>query len=248
MSNVKKYLYCIISAEEPVVFKIRGMSGAGRVYTVNYNDIAAVVSDSTADRFSLSRENLLTHQKVLEEVMRNFTLLPVKFGTQSDSAENIAEYVLKKRYRELRQSLNYFKGKNQMSLKVLWNDMPALYRELADSDQILKKIREDASPGVTVSKNYLIEIGQYVEQLLASRKEAERERIITALQKYVRRAKVKDNYGDEMFVNADFLVDLDKQELFDEQLEKIAGLYGPRAHFRYVGPMPPYDFVQIYID
>ncbi|MFZ5649724.1 MAG: GvpL/GvpF family gas vesicle protein [Bacillota bacterium] len=248
MSDFKKYLYCVISTDEPMVFDMPGMGGAGRVYTVNFNDIAMVVSDSSADRFSLSRENLLTHQKVLEEVMQYFTLLPVKFGTHAESAEDIQEYVLKKRYSEFKETINYFNGKNQMSLKVLWTDMSEVYREIIQTNPTIKKLRDAAMSGRGGSRNDLIEIGRYLEQELAGKKEAERDRTVKALKKYAHRIKLKDNYGDEMFVNANFLIEQSKQEQFDVLLGQIAETYGSRAFFKYVGPIPPYDFIQIFIN
>ncbi|KJS01854.1 MAG: hypothetical protein VR68_04370 [Peptococcaceae bacterium BRH_c4a] len=247
MLDTKKYFYCIALTKEQRVFNIPGMDGTSRVYTVNYNDLAAVVSDSSAERYSLSRQNLLAHQKVLEEVMKGFVLLPVKFGTQAENVEDILK-VLTKRYAEFKQSLEYFTGKNQMSLKVMWTDMSGVYREITNSDPNIKKFLEEARAGRVSSRNDLIEIGQYVEQKLTEKKDTEREHVARGLKKYARLVNIKDNYGDAMFVNADFLIDQDKQELFDGQLNQIAQLYGSSAYFKYIGPMPPYDFIQIFVD
>jgi len=247
MLDSKKYFYCIALTKEQRVFNIPGMDGTSRVYTVNFNDLAAVLSDSSVERYSLSRQNLLAHQKVLEEVMKEFVLLPVKFGTQAKNVEDILK-VLTKRYSEFKQSLEYFTGKNQMSLKVLWTDMSEVYREITNSDPTVKKISEEARAGRVSSRNDLIEIGQYVEQKLTEKKETERENVVRGLKKYARLVNLKDNYGDAMFVNGDFLIDQDKQELFDGQLNQIAQLYGARAYFKYIGPMPPYDFIQIFVD
>src|SRR5262245_46974739 len=44
--GVGKYVYCIIEAAEPVHFGMPGIGSAmGEVHTVNYNGLAAVVSD-----------------------------------------------------------------------------------------------------------------------------------------------------------------------------------------------------------
>jgi len=248
MLNPKKYMYCIISADGPQIFNIPGMAGADLAYTVNYKDLAVVVSDSCKERFTINRENMLAHQRVLEEVMRSFTLLPIRFGTLAESEENIQTAVLKRRYQEFEQMLGHFKDKNQVGLKVMWTDLPAVFQELSEANPRIKKLREAARVGRVESRNKLIEIGRYVEQELARKKEHERERIVTALKRLAHKTKIKDNYGDEMLVNANFLVEQSRQELFDAQVSQLAEMYGPKAHFKYVGPIPPYDFVQIFIE
>ncbi|MFZ5645050.1 MAG: GvpL/GvpF family gas vesicle protein [Bacillota bacterium] len=246
MAEAKKYLYCVILTREPCVFNISGMEGCDRVYTVNYTDIAMVVSDSYAERFTLSRENLLPHQKVLEEIMLKYTVLPVRFGTQSQSENDIREHVLRPRYKEFRQLLDYFGDKNEMGLKIMWTDISKVYGKIAESNRTIKKMRE-ALAGGGGSRNDLVEIGRLVESELASHKEAERDKVVRALKKYTARIKLKENYGDEMFFNANLLIDKSGQELFDGQLSRLADEYGDSARFKYVGPVPPYDFIQIIV-
>ena len=92
-----KYIYAIIpSPEEPREFASPSMSydgqPGGTVHTVSFQDLAAVVSDYPQmdfQQFERTRANMMTHTKVLEEVMQEFTILPVRFGTVGPSAEAI---------------------------------------------------------------------------------------------------------------------------------------------------------------
>src|SRR5262249_41265757 len=51
------------------------------VYTVDYADIAAVVSLTPVFIFDPTREHALAHEHVLEAVMRKHTIVPMSFGT-----------------------------------------------------------------------------------------------------------------------------------------------------------------------
>ena len=50
--------------------------------------------------------------------------------------------------------------------------------------------------------------------------------------------------GDKMIMNAAFLVHRDKEEDFDLRIKEIASHY-EKLTFKYTGPWPPYNFVNI---
>ena len=77
-----KYIYCIIALKEARSFGPIGIGGRGdEVNTIVYDDIAAVVSNSPVISYAVSRENMLAHEKAIEEVMKKYTVLPVRFCT-----------------------------------------------------------------------------------------------------------------------------------------------------------------------
>ena len=81
-SEQGKYVYCIIKTEAPRDFGPVGIGGRGdKVYTVRYNEFAAVVSNCPLIVFDPTRENALAHEHVNELVMKDFTVLPMSFGT-----------------------------------------------------------------------------------------------------------------------------------------------------------------------
>src|SRR6266436_9417020 len=66
-----KYVYCIIQASDPLRFGALGIGAEpADVHTVNYRDIAAVVSDTPIEVHDPTRENVLAHERVNETVMR----------------------------------------------------------------------------------------------------------------------------------------------------------------------------------
>jgi hypothetical protein len=59
-----KYVYCIIRSADKRDFGNIGIGGEKPVYTVHYQDLAAVVSDTPIRIYYPTRENLLAHEFV----------------------------------------------------------------------------------------------------------------------------------------------------------------------------------------
>ena len=75
--DVAQYLYCIVRCREPRTFETLGMGERGDVvHTINFEDLAAVASDSPEARYDNTRRNMMAHMRVLDEVMADHTVLP----------------------------------------------------------------------------------------------------------------------------------------------------------------------------
>ncbi len=85
-----KYIYCIIGTNEGRNFGPIGIGGRGDIVsTIGYEDLSAVISNSPLDKYVVNKENLIAHEKVVEEVMKNYTVLPMRFFTVASSAEEV---------------------------------------------------------------------------------------------------------------------------------------------------------------
>ncbi|NQT47572.1 MAG: GvpL/GvpF family gas vesicle protein, partial [Chloroflexi bacterium] len=103
MAEEGKYLYCIIESNEARNFGPLGIGGEGNpVTTISSDDLSAVISESPVKKYSTTRANTVAHEKAIEKVMgEGYTVLPVKFGTVADSAQEVRD-VLRKRSREFK--------------------------------------------------------------------------------------------------------------------------------------------------
>src|SRR5919201_1974860 len=87
-----RYVYCVIRASHPLKFGAIGMDEQWpEVYTINFKDMAAVVSDIPLAPLDSTRENVLAHERVNETVMRDHTVIPMSFGTIFKTREDIVE-------------------------------------------------------------------------------------------------------------------------------------------------------------
>ena len=51
--------------------------------------------------------------------------------------------------------------------------------------------------------------------------------------------------GDKMIMNGAFLIERERESEFDAAVNRIARKFGDRLNFKYTGPWPPYNFVNI---
>jgi hypothetical protein len=243
-----KYFYCIIRCPEPREFSTRGIGEQGAiVHAIPYNDIAAVVSDSPIVEYDNSRRNMMAHSAVLDEVMRDHTILPVRFGFVAPSERSIREQMLQRRYRELDRLLLAMEGKAELGLKAFWYE-DVVYREIVDSNPAISQLR-NALVGRPAEETYYerIKLGELVEAAMKKMRADDVERILGALRPLAFQTRVNDVITERMVLNAAFLVERAREPEFDKAIQALDAELGKRLIFKYVGSAAPYNFVNIVI-
>jgi len=91
MEKEGKYIYCIIETRQERNFDFIAIGEkVNEISTIGYDDLGMVVSSCPLTKITANKENMLTHQKVIEKVMAEFdSVLPVRFGTVASSAEEV---------------------------------------------------------------------------------------------------------------------------------------------------------------
>src|SRR3989442_1646294 len=240
-----RYVYGIVRSKGAMNFGSIGIGGAGeQVYTVNYLDIAAVVSKTAVAIFDPTRENALAHEHVIETVMKNHTIIPMSFGTVFRTDDDIRQ-VLKSIYLSLKDVLNQMAGKLEFGLKVNW-DRDQIIEELQQQDEELRRFHHEIVRKQLQSTYFArMQLGRMIDKALGERSTQYVREIYEALRNVCVASRDNQPIGDKMIMNAAFLVERDRETEFDAVVNKIAKKYGKRLKFKYTGPWPPYNFVNI---
>ncbi|MCX5803795.1 MAG: GvpL/GvpF family gas vesicle protein [Proteobacteria bacterium] len=249
MEKEGKYIYCIIETMQERNFGPIGIGGRGdEVLTIGYGDLSMVVSNHPVTKFVVSRENLLAHEKVIEEVMKEFeSILPVRFGTVAPSADEIRN-LLDRRNSEFRNLLKDMNNKVELGIKGVWKNMEIIFREIAVEDKDIEHVKRKMGRSKDQKdRKTTIDIGRMVEKALQKKKEAEAETIVNVLRKASIDYRLNRTVLEEMFINAAFLIDRGREKEFDNILEDLGGRYYDRTEFRYTGPFPVFNFLNIVI-
>lgn len=241
-----KYLYCIIRCAEPRQFTSLGIGERGDVvHTTHYKDLAVVASDSPVVQYESRRRNMMAHTKVLEEAMEEFTILPIRFGTVAPQPEAVTEKLLKPRYDELAQLLDEMEGRIELGLKAFWYE-EAIFNEIVEENPPISRLR-DSLVGRTPEETYYerIQLGEMIEQAMSEKREEDAEKILARLASLARETQTNDIITDRMVLNAAFLVDEEREPEFDQAVQALDAEMEHRMMFKYVGSVPPYNFVNI---
>lgn len=246
------HLYAIIPTGEKVTFDVASMDGQyGEVYSVPYGNIAAVVGASPlADYRDLKREQaihyLVSHQSVVEEVMRSFPVLPVKFGTTLPDIPDV-RLLLAQGENLFRSALENFAGLIQMEVVVLWN-LSGILQEIGREEAIVQLKTEVLARGTEVTATERMAIGQMVQASLERRRAVLHDRILSSLSELAMDTTVNPLMDDNMVANVALLLDEARSKALEQRLEALDGEFGGRLHFRCVGPLPPYSFASVEVE
>jgi Gas vesicle synthesis protein GvpL/GvpF len=238
-----KYVYCIVRADEALRFGPIGFgTPAGEVYTVLYEDIAAVVSDAPMEVLDATRENVLAHERVNEAVMRYQTVIPMSFGTVFKTRDDIIE-LLRGAHGAFQDVLTKMENKVEFGLKVLW-DRDAMIRNIEHDDEDIRRLKTEIAAQKGSTYFARVQYGRLVDGALQQRSEQYVTEIFEALRDVCVASRANKPIGDKMIMNAAFLVDRDREAAFDARVKTLGAKYETLT-FRYTGPWPPYNFVNI---
>jgi len=241
-----KYVYCIINSNDGRNFGPIGIGGRDDIVSsIGYNDISAVISNTPMSNYIISSENLTDHEKVVEKAMEDYTVLPVRFCTIASSVDEIRT-LLRRRYSEFKNLLLDLDNKIEMGLKVFWTDMEQIFSEIAEKDQAVTDLKKKAAVDMG-DEGVKMALGKAVKRALTEKKKDESFPIFNKLRRISLKTKQKDLKGDEMVLNASFLIDRKFEKEFDFLLEELSQEHEPRFRFKYVGPAPTYNFVNLNI-
>src|SRR5918993_1077446 len=242
-ANEGKYVYCIIKSERPLAFGALGIgSEPAQVQTVIYRDLAAVVSSTSLVVQDPTRDNVLAHQRVNETVMQQHTVIPMSFGTVFKTDDDIIE-LLKSAYDAFNDVLTKMEDKFEFGLKVLW-DRDQIIREIEEEDEDIRRLKGEISSQKGSTYFARMQYGRLIDAALQARSERYVAEIFEGLRDVAVAARSNKPIGDRMIMNAAFLVSRPEEPAFDARVKALGARYD-KLTFKYTGPWPPYNFVNI---
>lgn len=243
-----KYIYCIMDSSHPQSLGPLGIGGRGdEVYTICFDDIAALVSNAPIKKYRISRENSLTHEKAIEAVMAEHTVLPVRFATVTEDEEKVMK-ILEAEYERFRELLNQMKGKIELGFKAIFKE-DVVYKDILEKYENIRALKEKIAPLPPEKTHHQrMKIGEMVEAALQQEKQIVEEDILNTLSPLAVEVKTNDPYGELMIINAAFLVEKEKEAEFDSQIQELGDKYGEKVKFKFVGMLPPFNFINLVIE
>ncbi len=238
-----KYVYCIVRSDVPLKFGLSAIAGhVGDVHTVKYRDLAAVVSDVPLVALDSTRENVLAHEQVNETVMREHTVIPMSFGTVFKTADDIVE-LLRSAYQAFGDVLGKIENKLEYGLKVLW-DREVAMGDLEEGIEDIRRLKKEIALQKGSTYFARMEYGRLVSAGLDHAAEQYAAGILERLRDVAVSVRVNKPIGEQMILNAAFLVSRDRETAFDQRVRRVAAQFS-KLTFKYTGPWPPYNFVNI---
>jgi hypothetical protein len=248
MTEGPLYVYGLIASEPGAGCIVLGEGlGAAPVRLFDGGALTALVTPIAPGQVAQTRRNMVAHTAVLERAMIDGTVLPVRFGTVAPDAAAL-ERCIAGNAASLRRALHSIDGRVELGLKASWRE-GLIYDEIVAADDELRRLRDRLRSRPAGETYYeRVELGRRVEAALVLRRTAETSAIIAELSVLADKEVELRALGEGMILNRAFLVRREREREFDARMEAIVERRGARISLRYVGPVPPYNFVRLRAD
>lgn len=236
------YVYGLVDAETELPDDLKGLGPSGRVSTIAHGKVAAIVSDVPADRPLGTRDDLLTHEAVVDTVAATTAVLPMRFPAVVEE-KGVVEELLGPHHDRFVAVLGELEGRVQFTLKGRY-ERDVVLRELVDADPEIRALQEKVRELPEDASYYdRVRLGELVVEALQERRDAEGAQMVRRLEPFAVRAVANVPGQPDDVVNAAFLVERERVSEFEGAVEDLGRDLVGRARLRLLGPLAPYDFV-----
>jgi len=234
------------------------------IYPIYSQGTYAIVSKVSATEFSEDglkkkladmgwvEKNVRQHELIVEEIMKETPVLPLKFATVFQTEENVVN-LLKKHGMEFKKIIADLENKEEWGLKI-YCDLEKLKATLKTKDEMIRgKGQEIASAGK--GKAYFLKKkrDKLLENTISRRISEYTQDSFERLRKISFEAKINKTLPrevtekkDEMVLNSAFLVTNKRTKEFKGVLEHLKAKYSDKGMgLDCSGPWPPYNFCSL---
>jgi gas vesicle protein GvpL/GvpF len=239
-----RYVYGVVRASPRRKPATKGLGGRP-LRVVAADGLGALTSEVPDEPLEAGRDELLAHAHVLEKALEHGTVLPMRFGVVMPDDQTVRDELLGANREQLSEQLAEMDGKVEFNLKALYDEEALLREVLAENPEVAKlnaQVRDRPPDAAYYAR---IQLGELVAGAIEEKRGVDEERILDALAPHVVAMEVGQPMHDRMVVNAAFLLETNRADEFDEELEALAADAHPRIGFKLTGPLPPHSFVEL---
>lgn len=188
---------------------------------------------------------LLAHQHVVETVMREYPILPVKFGTVLPGPAWL-DYLLTQGSTRFREAITQFANQVQIEVVVSW-ELGPVFQAISNEPKIVDLKNQIASRSAETTVAERVALGQAVQESIERHRTSLRDQLLAELQAIALEAVSNPPMDDTMVANVALLLDIEGQRKLDQRLDELDKQFNGFLHFRCVGPLPPYSFATVHV-
>jgi hypothetical protein len=236
------YVYGILPGDVELTEEITGI-GDREVTLVHDGDLAALVSEVELLGPLGTADDLKAHKEILDSVAAGAPVLPLRFGAVVASEDAVVSELLEPNRDEFAAALEQLEGRAEYVVKGQYVES-AILNEILSEDSEAARLREQISgQDADATREERIRLGEIISNAVAAKREQDTQELLSAMEEHAVASVVRDPTDELEAVNIAFLVEEDKAEDLDQEIEDLGADWDGRVELRVLGPMAPYDFV-----
>ncbi len=192
-----------------------------------------------------TRKNVQRHSETLGDLLEKVeTLAPVSFGAILDDLDSVKKLINENR-EDLENTLEKISGKVEYGVKAYW-DPEEVARKVGENDKEIQKLKKKVQSGKAGNQyEATVEVGELIDEKIKEKKEELRDSILEHLTPVSQEWVENDLFDERMATNLAFLLDRKSQDNFDSAMQDLGKDHPGYLTFKYNGPWPPFNFVEM---
>ena len=218
---------------------------AAPVRTVEHADVAALVSTLDGEEALPNRSNLLAHAHVLEGIVADEIVLPMRFGVAVDDEDALRRDVIDPTRSRILDLFERFDGSVEAIVKGFYIE-DALYASILRDNVAIAKMR-DKTRSLPEDATYYdrIKLGEMVHDAVKAKREQDGALIARELGKIATDIRVEEPAIDMQAAHVSILIPRDRLGKFRSLAEDLREQLQDRMKLKVMAPLPPYSFTDL---
>jgi hypothetical protein len=238
------YVYGILPFREELPDDLPAVGdGEAAVELASHGELSALISDLDVARPLGTPGDLLAHERVLDTVAADSTVLPMRFGSVVSTVEAVVDELLAPNHDHFEAVLCELAGLVQFTVRGRYAEGAHL-REVVAEEADIEKLREFLR-GIPEDAGYAerLRLGELVNRAVVKKRERDVDALITSVARHIVGAVPHAVAGEDDATDVAFLVDRERVPQFERALDELGQQWLGRISLRVIGPLAPYDFL-----
>ena len=238
------YIYGVVPADVESSSDAHGVGDPpGQISVVRHGEIAALVSEVRIGGPLGTAEDLTAHQRLLDSVVTEVPVLPIRFGAVVTNADAVREEFLAPPHDEFLAALKELEGRAEYVVKGRYVEEAVLSEvlsEVPEAQDLRDQLRgqpEDAT------RNIRIQLGEIINEAVTAKRQKDTQALLDAMADKCVTSAVREPSHELDAANVAFLMDTSREKDIEQVIDDLADNWDGRVELRLLGPMAAYDFV-----
>lgn len=254
-------VYCITNELNKDIFKINGMDGNGKLYSIENSGLYAIVSNVDLEQYGevamaekgedvdWLKEKAVMFMNIILEINALSSIIPMKFLTIFIAEERVKD-IITENYELFIHNFSKINNREELSVKIYCDDKK--YKENVMGDEIANfeksLVGKPKGAAFFLKKKFDGELDDKIQSRICNLANEFTENIKSlAIEMKSNKILAKEitEISTPMIINCAFLVDNDKQEQFSEKIDELKVSYEDNGFIiELSGPWPPFSFCE----
>ncbi|RZT86882.1 gas vesicle protein GvpL/GvpF [Pseudonocardia sediminis] len=243
------YVYAVVAADVDIPEGLEPVGEEpGELEVLDHRRLAAVVSDVPVDKPLGRRRDLMAHERVVNAIAEEMTVLPMRFGGVVENDQAVIDELLEENHDYFVWALEQLEGCVQFVLHGRYDQdqlLGAMLQGDAEMAQLSESIRGQ-DPDATYYDR--IKLGERIASELERLRGVDADAAQDRISPFAVAVVVKEAGGEDGAVNLSALVRRDHRSEFEQAVDALGDEWGDRVALRLIGPVAPFDFLPEPVD